>query len=93
LGRKALRVVLIEGKNREIRRVFSHFHLHPQRLHRIRIGPIRLGILEEGKSRPLTEREMELLPRGATKDEGVPHGHRYGRSRGIRKKYHRQTFG
>jgi len=77
LGRKALRVVLIEGKNREIRRVFSHFHLHPQRLHRIRIGPVRLGTLEEGKSRPLTEREMELLPRGTIKHEGAPHGNRH----------------
>ncbi len=76
LGRKALRVVLIEGKNREIRRVFSHFHLHPQRLHRIRIGPVLLGTLEEGKSRPLTEREMELLYRRTAKQEGGPHGHR-----------------
>ncbi|GHV93897.1 pseudouridine synthase [Spirochaetia bacterium] len=60
-GRKSLRVVLIEGKNREIRRVFSHFHLHPQRLCRIRIGPVLLGDLPEGASRLLTEKELEEL--------------------------------
>jgi 23S rRNA pseudouridine2605 synthase len=61
LGRKSLRVVLVEGKNREIRRVFSHFHLHPERLHRVRIGPVLLDGLEEGKSRPLTREELSLL--------------------------------
>jgi 23S rRNA pseudouridine2605 synthase len=60
-GRKSLRVVLIEGKNREIRRVFSHFHLHPQRLQRIRIGPVCLGSLKEGESRPLTAEELKIL--------------------------------
>ncbi|MDR1238884.1 MAG: rRNA pseudouridine synthase [Treponema sp.] len=61
LGRKTLRVVLVEGKNREIRRVFSHFHLHPARLHRIRIGPVLLGNLEPGESRPLEEKELREL--------------------------------
>jgi 23S rRNA pseudouridine2605 synthase len=61
LGRKSLRIVLVEGKNREIRRVFSHFHLHPERLHRIRIGPVLLNGLKEGKSRPLTREELLFL--------------------------------
>jgi 23S rRNA pseudouridine2605 synthase len=60
-GRKTLRVVLVEGKNREIRRVFSHFHLHPVRLCRIRIGPVLLGDLPQGASRSLTERELQNL--------------------------------
>jgi 23S rRNA pseudouridine2605 synthase len=58
LGRKSVRIVLIEGKNREIRRVFSHFHLHPQKLHRIRIGPVSLEKLGAGESRPLTDEEL-----------------------------------
>jgi 23S rRNA pseudouridine2605 synthase len=58
LGRKTLRIVLIEGKNREIRRVFSHFRLHPVKLQRIRIGPVTLGNLEQGKTRPLTPSEL-----------------------------------
>jgi len=60
-GKKSLRVVLVEGKNREIRRVFSHFHLHPERLQRIRIGPVRLNNLKEGDSRPLTKDELSCL--------------------------------
>ena len=61
LGRKAARMTLIEGRNREIRRVFSYFHLHPQKLHRIRIGPALLGSLGPGESRPLTEEELRGL--------------------------------
>ena len=57
-GRKTIKVVLIEGKNREIRRVFSHFHLHPEKLQRVRIGPVCLGDLKEGVSRPLTGEEL-----------------------------------
>lgn len=63
-GRKAVRVVLIEGKNREIRRVFTHFHLHPAKLHRIRIGPVVLDSLKPGESRPLTEQEIQILISG-----------------------------
>jgi len=62
-GWKSMRLVLIEGKNREIRRVFSHFHLHPAVLRRIRIGPVLLGNLAEGSSRSLTENEIEDLMR------------------------------
>jgi len=62
-GRKSLRIVLVEGKNREIRRVFSHFHLHPVILRRVRIGPVVLGDLAEGSSRPLSEKELAQLRR------------------------------
>ncbi|GHU25238.1 pseudouridine synthase [Spirochaetia bacterium] len=58
IGRREIRVVLIEGKNREIRRVLSFFHLHPVWLCRIRIGPVRLGTLAEGSSRPLVPAEV-----------------------------------
>jgi 23S rRNA pseudouridine2605 synthase len=61
LGSRAVRIVLVEGKNREIRRVFSHFHLHPLRLRRIRIGPVKLEGLAEGESRPLKKYEIEAL--------------------------------
>lgn len=60
-GRKSLNIILVEGKNREIRRVFSHFHLHPALLQRVRIGNIMLGNLKEGESRPLTEKEIKGL--------------------------------
>ena len=60
-GKKSLRIVLIEGKNREIRRVFSHFHLHAERIHRVRMGPILLGGLVEGKYRPISPEEFAEL--------------------------------
>ncbi|MDR2509338.1 MAG: rRNA pseudouridine synthase [Spirochaetaceae bacterium] len=59
LAKKEMRVVLIEGKNREIRRVFSHFHLHPKLLRRIRIGSVTLGNLAEGCTRTLSVAELE----------------------------------
>jgi 23S rRNA pseudouridine2605 synthase len=70
LDSRSIRVVLVEGKNREIRRVFSHFHLHPFRLRRTRIGPVKLDDLEEGKSRPLKKFEIEALQKG-TRDQGL----------------------
>jgi 23S rRNA pseudouridine2605 synthase len=70
LGSRAIRVVLIEGKNREIRRVFSHFHLHPFRLRRVRIGPVKLDDLEEGKSRALKNFEIESLTEFGKKEKG-----------------------
>ena len=61
-----LSVVLVEGKNREIRRVFSHFHLHISSLRRIRIGPVLLAGLPEGATRPLTPRELSALTEAAS---------------------------
>jgi 23S rRNA pseudouridine2605 synthase len=61
LGKKQLKIILIEGKNREIRRVFSHFHLHILKLRRIRIGTIYLGDLKEGESRALSPQEIQDL--------------------------------
>ena len=66
-GRKSMRIILVEGKNREIRRVFSHFHLHPLVLRRVRIASILLGDLKEGECRPLEKNELELLEKAAKK--------------------------
>lgn len=56
-----LRVVLIEGKNREIRRVFDNAGLAIKKLCRVRIGNVELGDLEAGKSRDLTPEEVKGL--------------------------------
>jgi 23S rRNA pseudouridine2605 synthase len=61
IGRKNMKIILVEGKNREIRRVFSHFHLHPAVLRRIRIGTVLIDNLTEGASRPLTSSEVSSL--------------------------------
>jgi len=67
--RKEMRIILVEGKNREIRRVFSHFHLHPTLLRRIRIGSVLLGNLAEGDSRPLSKKELDSLGMGREERE------------------------
>jgi len=57
-------VVLTEGKNREVRRLFEAAGLTVSRLQRVRIGPVRLGELKSGRWRTLTESEIESLIAG-----------------------------
>ena len=52
---------LTEGKNQEIRRLLAALGLSVTRLQRIRIGPIKLGELPQGKWRTLTEPEIKSL--------------------------------
>jgi 23S rRNA pseudouridine2605 synthase len=60
-GPKEARVVLIEGKNREIRRVLERFGRKAITLRRVRIGPIALGELPEGSFRELSGPELKSL--------------------------------
>ncbi|MGI9260171.1 MAG: pseudouridine synthase [Gammaproteobacteria bacterium] len=57
------RITLHEGRNREIRRVFESLGLAVSRLIRVRYGPIELGELRRGESRPLTTDETAALYR------------------------------
>ncbi|MEA5031741.1 MAG: pseudouridine synthase [Sphaerochaeta sp.] len=57
-------VTLTEGKNRELRKIFSYFGYTIQRLVRIRIGPIQLEDLAEGRYRPVTKAEITALLEG-----------------------------
>lgn len=58
---RRLIVVLVEGKNREIRRVFEHFEVPIRRLTRVRIGNLNMDSLEEGKFRELDAAQVEGL--------------------------------
>lgn len=63
-SRSVVELEMCEGKNREVRRMFEAQGLTVERLQRIKIGPIRLGELPEGKWRTLTESEIKsLLPK------------------------------
>ncbi|CAN5253123.1 hypothetical protein BH11PLA2_BH11PLA2_30420 [soil metagenome] len=56
-----LRIVLCEGKNREIRRMLAKLDHKVLKLRRIAIGPVLLDKLPKGKSRKLSPRELDGL--------------------------------
>jgi len=51
-------LTLIEGKNREIRRVFEHFGFYPSKIHRVRIGCVDLRGIPAGGYRRLSRKEV-----------------------------------
>ncbi len=59
LGKKTAKIILIEGKNREIRRVFEHFQLGISSLTRVRIGHLTIDNIQTGLFRELTKKDLE----------------------------------
>jgi 23S rRNA pseudouridine2605 synthase len=51
-------ITLTEGKNRELRNVFTSRNIRLKRVHRLRIGPVTLRGIPPGHFRRLTEREV-----------------------------------
>jgi 23S rRNA pseudouridine2604 synthase len=58
---RVFRIILTEGKNRQIRRMCQAFGYQVRRLRRVRIMNIHLGALPAGKWRDLTRRELDEL--------------------------------
>ncbi len=56
-----LRIVLSQGINRQIRRMFHEIGYEVKRLVRVRTGNLRLGDLPRGHWRPLTKRDLASL--------------------------------
>lgn len=54
-------ITIMEGKNREIRRIFEFFKVKIYALKRISIGGLQLDDLQEGKYRYLNENEKNLV--------------------------------
>jgi len=67
-----LEMVLDEGRNREIRRLFAKVGHRVQRLTRIAVGPIRLGEMPKGASRRLTPAEVRKLREHVKENENKP---------------------
>jgi 23S rRNA pseudouridine2605 synthase len=60
-------VVLIEGRNRQIRRMFEKVGHLVEKIRRVRMGPLILD-LEPGRFRTLTGKEVELLKKAAGRE-------------------------
>ena len=59
-----VRVTLVEGKNREIRKIFSYLGYEVKSLTRIRVGCVELDDLKPGEWRNLTREEVSGLLSG-----------------------------
>jgi 23S rRNA pseudouridine2605 synthase len=60
-----LRIVLSEGKNREIRRMLARLGHKVLHLRRVALGPVQLKSLPTGKARRLTNEEVDRLRRAS----------------------------
>ncbi|MCD7731147.1 MAG: rRNA pseudouridine synthase [Oscillospiraceae bacterium] len=60
-GRVVLRIVIREGRNRQIRKMCEAVGLEVARLRRTAIGPVKLGMLKPGTYRELTPEEIKAL--------------------------------
>ena len=56
-----LNLTIYEGRNRIIRRACAAVGLTLLSLKRVRVGPVKLGNLPEGRYRELTEKELNIL--------------------------------
>jgi 23S rRNA pseudouridine2605 synthase len=79
-----LRVIMKEGRKRQIREIGSKLGLPVVRIIRVRIGTLRLGTLKPREWRRLTDEEVEALKHGENKKDrpqqrtvrGAPKGNR-----------------
>ena len=62
-------LILVEGKNREIRNIFSHYRIGLKKLRRIRIGCVKLSGIMPGTYRNLTEKEIKWFLEGKRKND------------------------
>jgi 23S rRNA pseudouridine2605 synthase len=61
-------VVLIEGRNRQIRRMFERVGHHVEKIKRVQLGPLVLDVAP-GKFRELTKREVEGLKKAVSEGD------------------------
>ena len=64
-GRGAVRLIMAEGRKREVRRMLATVGLPVRRLIRLRVGPVKLGRLRPGERRDLTPSEVRALYQAA----------------------------
>lgn len=83
VGTNTFKLVLIEGMNRQIRRMAKHFGYRVTRLERQRIMHINLKGLAVGQWRDLTQQELKVLFAAiADSPSNAPAGHKSQQKRG-----------
>ena len=69
-GAKKAHITLIEGKNREIRRVLEFFGLRALSLKRLRIGSLTIRNMQPGEYRELSDAEIKSLQKSFKPNRG-----------------------
>ncbi|MGC2695272.1 MAG: pseudouridine synthase [Candidatus Angelobacter sp.] len=64
-------VTLIEGKNRQIRRMFEEVGHHVEKIKRVRYGPLTLDV-QPGETRELTSGEVNILRKAVREKASLP---------------------
>jgi 23S rRNA pseudouridine2605 synthase len=80
-GPRTARIVLTEGKNKELRRVFLSSSVSIKKVHRVRIGPVSIKGINSGHFRHLRESEIKALMSGKSVHKNAGE-HRRPQSRG-----------
>ena len=78
-SQRRVSLVLTEGKNREIRRVFTDARIKVKRIYRNRYGSVALGSIPPGEARRLSDQEVRRLQTtaGEAKRRGASRGRRH----------------
>ncbi|MBT8263118.1 MAG: 23S rRNA pseudouridine(2604) synthase RluF [Bacteroidia bacterium] len=85
LSRYVFRIILVQGLNRQIRRMCEYLGYDVQELKRIRIMNIKLGNLKTGEWRDLSSEELNGLKNAVADSQNVPQADR-NRSTGGRRR-------
>ena len=75
MGGRRFRIVITEGRNRQVRRMASRVGLEVVDLRRVRVGPLRMGSIVEGEWREMTERQADELREASGLKPGPKLGH------------------
>jgi 23S rRNA pseudouridine2604 synthase len=86
LSRYVFRIVLVQGLNRQIRRMCEYLGYEVQELKRIRIMNISLGKLKTGDWRDLTKEELNGLKNAVSDSKNIPQAERNQSTGGRRRR-------
>ena len=73
-GARSFNLVIVQGLNRQIRRMCEALGYNVQKLRRVRINNLKIGNLQPGQWRELTEGELNALLDSIRDSSGLPAG-------------------